>query len=269
MSELLEGRKLFFEPNTYIYTQLIKFQENPYHRHDFIEFAYVISGSATHLLNGAETKLQPRSAFLLVYKDEHAYKEPNDRFMHRDILIDDSFFRKICNFYSRTLYEEIIEKKLNLSFSIGTEELTKLESLAAQFELRNDKNKVIIQKQICIEILGLILINNSGHENRKSWVSRLIIFLSSPEYVGESLNDILDKNFPYSREYMCRTFKEMTGMTMTEYFNLNKMKYADTLIKSGDYTNEEVQEIVNIKNTSYFYRLYKKTFGKTSRQNKN
>ena len=112
------------------------------------------------------------------------------------------------------------------------------------------------------------MLNNSDRENRKSWVSRLIIFLSSPEYVGESLNEILDNNFPYSREYMCRVFKEKTGMTMTDYFNLNKMKYADTLIKSGNYTNEEVQEIINIKNTSYFYRLYKKYFGKTSRQNK-
>lgn len=269
MSTLLEGKKLFFEPNTNIYTQLIKFQDNPCHRHDFIEFAYVISGNATHVLNGQETRLQTRSAILLVYKDEHAYINPNEKFMHRDILIDDGFFKKICNFYSHTLYEEIINKKLNLSFSIGTEELTKLESLSSQFELRNDKNKMIIQKQICTEIIGLILLNNSGHENRKNWVSRLIIFLSSPEYVGESLNDILDKNFPYSREYMCRVFKEMTGMTMTEYFNLNKMKYADALIKSGDYTNEEVQEIVNIKNTAYFYRLYKKTFGKTSRQNKN
>ena len=70
MSKLLEGKKLFFEPDTYIYTQLIKYESNPYHRHDFIEFTYVVSGNTEHILNMNETKLQTRNALLLVYKDD-------------------------------------------------------------------------------------------------------------------------------------------------------------------------------------------------------
>lgn len=56
------------------------------------------------------------------------------------------------------------------------------------------------------------------------------------------------------------------GMTITDYFNEQKMKYAYSLLRSSSYSIEQICERINFNNTSYFYRLFKKHFGVTPKE---
>ena len=58
----------------------------------------------------------------------------------------------------------------------------------------------------------------------------------------------------------------MIGITITDYFNEQKMKYAYSLLKSSSYSIEQICERINFNNTSYFYRLFKKQFGVTPKE---
>ena len=83
--------------------------------------------------------------------------------------------------------------------------------------------------------------------------------LNSHDNLAVDLAQIID-HFSYSKEYMRRSFKKYLGMTMTDYFNKQKMLYAYSLLQTTPYSIEKICELIGISNISYFYQLFKKTF---------
>lgn len=259
MSILLHDNETFYKTKN-VHTQLIKLTANLCHRHDFIEFFYVVSGSATHLFNGKKDIIKRGDAFLLVPGDEHCFENGTNSFIHRDILFRIDYFKSICDLYSPTLFNRIICKDIPLSFTIDSHSESKLDSLCENLEIRVRKPSDLLEKQIVFEVIGsLIFRDKEANKKSNEVVNRLIKFLSSPEYYKYSISEILKKEkIDYCQEYVCRTFKKYTGMTMTSFFNLNKIEYAKTLKQSGFYSISEIREIINIDNESYFYKLVKK-----------
>lgn len=255
----LSEKDIFFNSKS-ISTQLIKYMDTKYHYHDFFEFFYVVSGEAIHNLNGKRTKIEQGQAFLLLPEDHHSFEYGNKEFLHRDLLIKKNLFKSICDQYSPTLFDEILSRKYSLSFIPNNSNLISLEKLSENLEMALTKSNKLLEKQICYEIIGTIIFsgtNNIDQNNEK--VARLVKVLSSPDFFKYDINDILQmENVGYCREYICRLFKKITGTTMTTFFNTNKIEYAITLKQTGFYSNNDIREIVNIPNESYFYKLLKK-----------
>jgi AraC-like DNA-binding protein len=65
------------------------------HRHDFIEFSFVIEGKGKETINGSEHAMQPGTAVLLLPFQVHHYQAS----------IDDSLLMYICNFDMKLLSE--------------------------------------------------------------------------------------------------------------------------------------------------------------------
>lgn len=259
MSIRLCESEVFLGPKS-INTQLIKYQDTKYHSHEFIEFFYVVNGEAIHNLNGKKSRIKQGQAFLLLPDDNHSFEYGDKDFMHRDLLIKNDFFKKICNQYSPTLYKEILEKKYLLNFIPDKSNLASLEKLSENLEINLKQSSELLEKQICYDIIGSIIFsstNNINQNNEK--IARLVKVLSSPQFFKYDLSEILNmENVGYCHEYICRLFKKKTGTTMTSFFNTNKIEYAITLKKTGFYTNSDIREIINISNESYFYKLLKK-----------
>lgn len=242
-----------------ISTQLIKFTNTKYHCHEFIEFFYVIDGKATHCLNGVKSVIKQGDAFLLLTDDSHSFEDGDKSFLHRDIMLKIDFFKSICDKYSPTLFEEIMNRKYPLFCSIEKYMETRIERLAEIFEMEVNKPTDLLELQIGYEILGSIIFSDSKKSDNNNIVARLVKVLSSPDYFKYTINEILSlEKFGYSHEYICRLFKRKAGMTMTAFFNANKIEYALTLKQTGFYTISQIREIINIENESYFYKLLKK-----------
>lgn len=65
-----------------------------------------------------------------------------------------------------------------------------------------------------------------------------------------------------------RLFTEYAGMSPIEYRNSLRLHEAKKLIESGEFKAEEAADMTGFSNMSFFYRAYKKTFGKTPRDSK-
>ena len=63
-----------------------------------------------------------------------------------------------------------------------------------------------------------------------------------------------------------RLFKKYKKMSPIAYRNYLRMKKAIMLINSREYTIAEVADAVNMSNITYFYKIFKKTFGKTPKE---
>lgn len=73
--------------------------------------------------------------------------------------------------------------------------------------------------------------------------------------------DELARKFGFNMYYLCRTFKELTGLTIHTHINHLRCVHARKLILSGKYTINEVMRLVGFNNASYFSRTYKKHIG--------
>ncbi|MGI5899059.1 MAG: AraC family transcriptional regulator [Christensenellales bacterium] len=69
------------------------------------------------------------------------------------------------------------------------------------------------------------------------------------------------KSAGFSKYYLCRTFKEVTGRTIVQTINHLRCRYARQLLMSGSYTVGEACERSGFRNLSYFAKVYKEQAG--------
>ena len=255
-----------FLTNSTVTSHIIGYEENDFHSHDFIEFFYVLQGTCEHNYNGVKTQLQVGDAFLLVPCDKHQFvKTPNSNlFLHRDIIFTYDFFKGICNTYQENLYQDIIDKKYKLNFKITNEEITKIESMIPNLIINLSETRYeLVTKVITKTIINWIIEKNiSLNVTYPNWLIQIINIMNSPYNANFSLNEFL-KTIPYSYSYICHKFKDYIGVTMTEYNNQQKIKYAYSLLKTTTLSIEEICNKIGFSNLSHFYNLFKKYYNTT------
>lgn len=257
-----------FGTSSNIYTHMILNYEDPgLHRHEFIEFFYCIDGQCLHYLDGSTEKISYGDAFLLTPNSEHRFENLGSKFLHRDIIFKTDYFKSVCDIYSTALYDKLYSGEYNKKIALTSQQINRLEALVQCVTLNEGADLNVYTATICTYIINAILEKNLDIQknNYPVWVSRLLSLLSAPENFKTDQQTLISA-FSYSQEYICRTFKKLIGKTITDYFNEQKMKYAYSLLHSSNYSIEQICEMINFNNTSYFYRLFKKHFNITPRE---
>lgn len=271
MNEIFKVRDHFLE-NSDVTSHLIGYESNELHSHDFIEFFYVLQGTCIHNYNGNKNSLQMGDAFLLVPSDKHQFVECEQlqSFLHRDIVFTFDFFKNVCDSYHEGLFEDILNKKYKLDFNISNEDIYKLESIMPNLIVNLSEE----QYQLTIKVITKTIINWIIEKNMTitstypGWLIQIINILNSPVNANFSLNEFL-KGIPYSYSYICHKFKEYIGMTMTDYYNQQKIKYAYSLLKTTNIAIEEICNKIGFNNVSHFYNLFKKYYNTTPNKIRN
>ena len=123
----------------------------------------------------------------------------------------------------------------------------------------NEKNLYL---RILLSELLLLLSVSSGqnivrHEDELS--ARVIKYIN--EYIDKKLSlDILAKKFFISKYYLCRAFKEYSGVSIHSYINHKRVIYAKQLIEEGETASGAAYK-VGFCDYSAFYRAYVKIIG--------
>ena len=244
------------------FAQLINYELVCMHRHDFIEFFYVMSGSCSHILNGTENAITAGDAFLIMPNDEHIFLNPstNTDFMHRDILFSLDYFSQVCDNISPQLYSLLNKKDIQTSFHISSENISHIELYVSNISVANDDGlKEMLKKSLLSYILNLININSMKLINTPSWIRSLTANLCNPISFSKTLSEITSTS-KYDKSYLCREFKKHIGATMSEYYNKQKLVYAKSLLATTDLSIEKICVLCGINSTSYFHRIFKKEF---------
>jgi len=85
--------------------------------------------------------------------------------------------------------------------------------------------------------------------------------LNHPE-TEESLEEVA-KRFYVSKSYLSRIFKEITGFTVNEYKNINRIKKSQHLLRHSTYSITEISDLLGFNNLTYYERVFKKYIGQT------
>lgn len=250
------------------YTQIKGFEVNPLHTHEFVELLIPTSGNVQHLLNGKRSVLSVGESILLMPGDMHQFLPPQDKasYFHRDVLFDSDYFKQVCNGYSPTLFEELSNKKHHLQFRLSPEQFSQIETYISSFILSKDENlQNLLVYSLATFLINIALSQSLQVSSYPQWITSLLSVLNNPVNLSEDLTT-LTKNINFTPSYMCRDFKKHVGVTMTEYFNNQKMYYAHALITTSNLSIDKICELVGVNNLSHFYKLYKKVYGVTPKK---
>lgn len=87
-------------------------------------------------------------------------------------------------------------------------------------------------------------------------------YLLSHPQSRESLDE-LARRFYVSRSYLSRIFREITGFSVNEYKNVNRIKKSQQLLLHSQYSITEISDLMGFENLTYYERVFKKYAGTT------
>lgn len=251
-----------FREGRNVEAKIRKYEKVDLHSHEFIEFFYVTKGECKHQLNDAFDNITLGDAYLIGLNDAHSFISSTSNYLHRDIIIKTDFFTRCASLYGPIFHLMTKKYKLNAS------EMATLNSLCVDLENKKDSQKYIELALVNYLITILIernLSESSPNESQKipPWIILLRSILNSQDNFRNDLNEDILSKFNYTKEHIRRSFKKYIGVSIVDYWNKQKIDYAEYLLVNSDYQISEICEIIGIDNISYFYRLYKAQFGET------
>jgi len=102
-------------------------------------------------------------------------------------------------------------------------------------------------------------------DRRQASVKKTVLFLE--ENYNKDLNlDVLSKVAGMSRSHLSRQFKEITGVTYSQYLAMARIREAKRLLKNSPFTVSEICYAVGYNDLTHFERSFKSMEGSTPSQ---
>lgn len=242
-----------------------------YHSHAFFEFFYIDTGKIQHQVETHQSTLQRGDIFLIPPNIYHGYKRiQGEECTHRDILIGKPLMKELCDSLSPDLFD-IINRSPFHHFTLTDAQQQTINSLFRSYLQIKDEpslenaTRAIVKTTISCLLTFLYSQNLTKEEDCSSLLEQLKIKLSLCSYQKIEMQDV-PSYFYYTHSYLCRFFKNKTGMSMTDYVNRLKLKRAKTLLRQTNFSVTQIVSTLGFSSESYFFKLFKTEYGITPLQ---
>ena len=106
--------------------------------------------------------------------------------------------------------------------------------------------------------------NNSGFLYENDTVELIRRFIEKKYLQDDFTVEYLSEAMHLSHSYLCKIFKEKTGMPVIAYLNKLRMERAEELLKSTELNAREIAYMSGYRDYEYFLKLFKKQHGITT-----
>lgn len=269
--KLLESGKLIaIRPHT----RFVKF---PKHSHDFVEMVYMCSGRTIHNVNGKTVTLKEGELLILCQSAVQEIMPARADDIAVNFIVIPSFFDDVIKMLGEEntpLRKFLIDtikgnntETAYLHFKVS--EVLPIQNLIENL-IYNLLHKVSNKRNLnqkTMALLFLQLINHTdkleAYENDERIVK--VLRYIEDNYKDGSLSELCDMLYCdiYS---LSREIKRKTGKTYTELLQEKRLSQACYYLKTGSATIEDIAYSVGYENISYFYRIFKSTYGLSPRK---
>jgi len=225
------------------------------HYHDGFEIYYLIKGKVRYFLDNKIFELSAGDIILIPPNTLHKTNITSDYPAER-LLIDftSRFFKKkdndpLFNGFNSYLVNEP-EKYVKILTNIENEFLSK----APQYE------------DMIRSLLTIFLISQSRssktskNDSASPFIERIINYINENYSENITLDSLADK-FSISKNYLSKLFKSKTGFGINEYLNIIRIKNAEHLIISTNFSMSKISTLCGFNDSNYFSTVFKKTNG--------
>lgn len=227
--------------------------------HEYYQIYYVMESTATFLVSGEEHELS---------RDMFVFARPGTRHGIQTLPQDiPSPLRLLEAKFMVLSHEFESELKQVPGVSTGTKEMGAL--LRRAFMEGMDKGLYysrIVEHQMCTLLYQMLrqskeeamLSGTTGPSNEKALKIKDYLDL---HYAEDITLDGLAANIGYSKNYLCRIFREITGDTINFYLNNVRIDRAVELLAGTDMDIAKISGVVGYNNVFHFIKTFKKLVG--------
>lgn len=245
------------------------------HYHDFYEVYYLLSGEASYLIEDNIMKLKQYDMVFINKYTFHRTIYNEDSCKERILCeFDDNIFSALNNAYVKDKIMALFEiKKISFPNEFNKYILDEfVNRIIPPFHMKDCSISDVKSKVIFFElILAILELQKEGNliiddspltDPQQKRVVDLISFINQ-NYQTDITLELLSRNFFTSKYYLCRIFKEITGITIMEYVNGKRLIEAERLLLYSSLNVLEISEKIGFNSANNFIRLFKNKYKST------
>ncbi len=223
-----------------------------------LELTFVVYGSLLSYTNGDFEKVEKGEVYLSFRGEKHIVTSKDGaRFQTLAIdLKNESCCAELFSLLTKK-FKNASSKKIRANIS------TQLATILSEFIDDDLPFKTIHLDALISEILVVLTRDESKKSDKifdtKDLLPDLINYIDTHYLSITTLNELSDE-FGYSYGYLCKLFKTLYGVTLSDYLINKRMAYAKNALMLGSSVNE-VAESLRYTSPFNFTRAFKKEFG--------
>ncbi|MFV0560993.1 MAG: AraC family transcriptional regulator [Enterococcus sp.] len=267
----------YFLKNNVIYiSKHPRFSPYPEHSHHFLELNYVYSGKSLQSINGHPETIEQGELLLLDKGARHALHTHNEEdillnIIFPNIAIDSNWLSSLntkdsilFNFLTQIMIDR--SRKGYLIFHCAQNKHVQqiLEKMIEEYFIDSLFANEIIS--LYLPILFTELISNCSYDyhHETKGVSNYqvvidILKLIETDYSSLTL-EVAANKLGYNKNYLSNLIKKKTSRNFSELLMKQRLKQAKFLIENTSLSISQIIERIGLKNHSYFYKEFKKTY---------
>lgn len=257
------------------------------HKHTYFELDYVYKGSCEYYINGSKQMfiLKEKQACMVNPNILHAIKtnDKNDIVFKCFIPIEQikpEYYRQLKVRRSlRRFFEQSLKEETSYSayIIIDVKENKSIEKILFQLleeSIEQKENwKNFYQSYLSLLLLEFTRISEENfslvcEESKEEETFIKVLEMIKKNYPSITLRD-LAKDFHFNENYLSRKIKQETHMGFHELIHQYRLLEAEQLIINTQLTIGEIASRVGYEKPNYFYKIFKKQYGKTPIEYKN
>jgi AraC-like DNA-binding protein len=239
------------------------------HWHPECEIQYFVAGQRYFSIGEKTYKVQPGT--LVMVQPDCVHHTFSGEYIHHDrvlVLYEANKFPRIPHFIGEDI-ENFFLRHHGIIQIPPTEQpyvqtlLAKIaeEVVAKDYNYQGMVETKLIELFIFIQRIKNFHCSISGPSEssteQNDLVNQITAFIRSNYATIHSLEQIAS-SFYLDKSYLCRIFKRVTGYTITEYTNIQRIRQSQRLLEDTDWEIAEIARKSGYKNITYYNRVFKK-----------
>lgn len=268
-----------------IYFDFRRTRENDetFHSHRGTEILWIHQGYGTMIVNNVSYEIKPGMICIFQPFQLHHLRldYKNHQLFERSLAIfEPTMYERYFDSWPmlRTFYQYINYAVLSTPCIYGIEQHDELENLFLhlQQKLKSTSSEVELLEEISLFIMLLFRLLKPlwpqqqeqltpFRTRKQKQVERMLQWIEH-NYMEPFDLEKMSKDLHVSTYHLSHSFKEMVGISITEYIATRRIHQAVRLLTTTDQPVSYIAEQVGITNTSYFCKFFKDRMGTTPHQ---
>lgn len=274
----------FFSPNEHFHMQLSSDYSDYVgimHKHEYIEVVYILSGSATHIIQDRSYAVKKGDLYIINVNTAHMFcadKNTNDPFVAYDLMFTPEFFDRALAgnytfeslgdsymFRSFAQNQEAAQEAIGVSGDLYTMFSQLFERMYQEYQNRKIGYIEIIRGYLLQVLITAIRLKDETKKSQsicnKEHVVRIIADQIEENYAHRlSIQDLADSVF-LSPDYLGRIFREITGESISTRIQRVRIRHACHMLTASERTISDIATECGFRDPKFFYSIFKKIIG--------
>ncbi|MDY3918029.1 MAG: AraC family transcriptional regulator [Candidatus Limivivens sp.] len=250
------------------------------HTHDYIELAYVWSGSCIQEIEGQKQRSMEGDVCIFDTQAVHSFGYTGEDDIVINILMrreffDAAFLTRISGqgVLSEFLVDSVTKsrkKRHYLYFHTHENQAVRriMEQILLEYYNRDLGNGQVMESYLVILFVELLRsmrdVTKTENERERNDICELLAYIEQ-NYERCTLTDLAE-HFGFNGNYLTGLLKERTGRSFLEHVQEQKLKKACALLKNTDLSVQEIVPLCGYANLNFFYKKFKEAEGCTPAQ---